>query len=259
LERARQQQPGLEIDAQHFARHVANAMALSASDRGCSLDELRAGDLYLACGCVLGDPVALARFDRLHLRSVKSHVWAIDTSKAELDELRQVLRARLLVRRAGAPPRLAEYSGKGSLAGWVSVAARRMALSRIRTMARERACADAIMAECAAPGADTDLAWTSTRHAGQLQSAIHAALGALEAQQRRLLRLHVIDGLSLSRIAVSHGVSQSTVSRWFDQVRQRVRLETQRWLSAAGLDSAEVAALARALESQLALDISSAL
>jgi RNA polymerase sigma-70 factor, ECF subfamily len=260
LARARQSHLDVAIEAAPFARHVASVLDLTASDRSVALAELRAGDLYLACGAVLGNPSALARFDRQYLQTLKSFVREIDTSEARLDELRQALRERLLVGPAGAPPRLAKYAGKGALAAWVGVAARRLALSSLGSRQHEQADGDAALAQCVAPASSADVVWARLQHADQFKAAILAALDVLEPRQRLILRLHLVDGVSLSRIAVSYAVSQSTVSRWFERARQRVRRETKHRLrTTGGLDSSEIASLARDLENHLDLGISSVL
>jgi RNA polymerase sigma-70 factor (ECF subfamily) len=80
------------------------------------LRSLVAPDLYLACACLLRVPQALAAFDAELLTRVPSYLTSIDTAPHFVDEVMAILRARLLVGRNDARPRIADYTGRGALA-----------------------------------------------------------------------------------------------------------------------------------------------
>src|SRR5215510_5887513 len=115
--------PAVDVPLDRFAAHVA---AAGADDAG--LDR-HGADLYLACACAAGDARALARFDEHVLAPAAAAVRSIDASPAFLDEVRQRVRAALLVP-DGAPAaaKLTAYAGRGPLRAWVGVTAVRTAL-----------------------------------------------------------------------------------------------------------------------------------
>ncbi|HWO14171.1 MAG TPA: sigma-70 family RNA polymerase sigma factor [Polyangiaceae bacterium] len=259
LSRAREAHPAIFVEAAAVARHLVRVCDAS-TDRLAQVLELRLPDLYLACACTLGTPAAIARFEALYLQRLRTFVRQIDAAPAQLDELKQRLRERVLVAQPGALPRIATYSGAGSLGSWVAIAARRLALASTRGVKPAQQPAEAVLAEQVAAGADAELDWARAEHAEAFRAALQTALKTLSARDRLLLRLHFVDGVSVTRIAASYGVSQSTVSRWLARAREHVRDEALRTLQASGhLNRAEFESLARVLQSRLELSISSVL
>jgi RNA polymerase sigma-70 factor (ECF subfamily) len=63
-------------------------------------------------------------------------VARVDRSPELRDEVRQILWQRLFVGTGAAAPRILSYAGRGPLAGWVAVAAQRIALDLRRDAAR---------------------------------------------------------------------------------------------------------------------------
>ena len=57
-----------------------------------------------------------------------------------------------------------------------------------------------------------------------------SALQSLDDRSRMVLRMYLIDGLSVARVAKAYGVSQSSVSRWLAKARETVLSETRRLL-----------------------------
>jgi RNA polymerase sigma-70 factor (ECF subfamily) len=255
---ARQTWPGVYIELEPFARHVAG-MIKTEQDLECGLDGLEVGDLYLACGCTLGVPAAVSAFDARHVAPLRTFVKEIDTSPARLDELRQMLRERLLTPSAMGPPRIVHYSGRGPLSSWVKVAARRLAITSLRGRKHEALAADAALAGRLA-GPDAELGALRGRYTEQFAAALRTALEQAPRRERLLLRLHLVDGMSLTRIAVAHGVSQSTVSRWLERARDDIRRRLQHELEQAlRLDAAEMVSIARLVQSQLDISLATVL
>jgi hypothetical protein len=72
--------------------------------------------------------------------------------------------------------------------------------------------------------------------------------------------MHLVDGLTLERIAKVYGVTHPTIMRWLEHARQRVLDEAKRRLrEVLPVSSTEFDSIARLLISQLDLDISLAL
>jgi hypothetical protein len=85
--------PDLTLTAAAFAARAAAVDATALATHG--------ADLFLAWACLAGDPVALRRFDDDVLRPASDGARAIDRAPAFLDEVRQRVRAHLLVGEGG--------------------------------------------------------------------------------------------------------------------------------------------------------------
>jgi RNA polymerase sigma-70 factor (ECF subfamily) len=77
-----------------YVRYVAER---AARGDGIRLEELHAGDLYLACACTAGDPQAIAALDRSLLSRVVVVLVRSGTPRAIAEEAVQRLRERLFV------------------------------------------------------------------------------------------------------------------------------------------------------------------
>ena len=219
------------------------------------------GDLLLAAGCARQDPLALASFEERYLRQLRSFVTEIDSSPARLDELKQLVRERLLVAEApGATPRIGSYTGRGTLGAWVQIVARRLALSSLRQkLPGELPDDDALEAQLLV-GTDPELDYIRLRYAHEFRQALEASLQELSSHERLLLRLHLVDGASLTRIADVYKVSQSTISRRLQQARDTIGARMKERLKAThGLTASEFESLLHLVESRFELSLARAL
>jgi RNA polymerase sigma-70 factor (ECF subfamily) len=257
-EAGQQRWPALAaLDRGDFAAHLAMHTPPDGEPLP-HLASLIAEDLYLACACLHNLPGAVEAFDAQYLSRVAAFVAHIDGSPAFVDELRQLLRERLLVRRADQPPRLACYSGRGALMVWVRVAAVRAALSERARYDAGRG-DDAVLDELA-DEATPELQLLRQRHAAALAQALRRAIAALPSEQRVILRMYFSSGQNTARIAAVLRVDRSTAARRLVAARQAVFDETRRLLQAdLPVDSDEFASLARSLHDQLNVSLGSLL
>src|SRR5262245_29918163 len=109
-------------------RLVVQLARVIGDDAAQGLSELYAEDFALGLACVDQLPGALTQVERLCGAAVDAAVARIDRSPELRDEVRQTLWQRLFVGTPGQAPRMLSYAGRGPLAGWVSVAAQRLAL-----------------------------------------------------------------------------------------------------------------------------------
>jgi RNA polymerase sigma-70 factor (ECF subfamily) len=94
------------------------------------------------------------------------------------------------------------------------------------------------------------------RHRPAFKAAFRAALASLEARERTLLRMQVVDGLSLERIGVIYAVNKSTVSRWLTRAQEQLMDETKSRLRAElALSGGELESLVRAMRSGIELSV----
>ena len=191
------------------------------------LSELYAEDFALGVACVDKLPGAITLVDRLCGGAVVAAVARVDRNPELRDEVRQILWQRLFVGTAAQAPRILSYAGRGPLAGWVAVAAQRIALDLRRDAARTVAAdpgADQLLPSNDHPEAD----YLRARYRAEFETAVSEALIALPDRDRLLLRLTTVSGLSHEQIANIYKVNQSTVSRWIARARAEVLEATER-------------------------------
>jgi RNA polymerase sigma-70 factor (ECF subfamily) len=112
----------------------------------------------------------------------------------------------------GPDPKIADYRGEGSLAGWVRAAALHTALS-LRRAAGRRADASPSPPEPLDPLLSPELAAIKERCQTEVNEALQRALAQLDVEDRMLLRFYYVDRLTLAKIAVLQGVAVSTIYR----------------------------------------------
>lgn len=245
--------PEVALDPLVFVAHLA-ARLPDEPDLAAAVGELHAADLYLACACALAEPRALACFNE-HFLAAVGRTWRTRHPLADFaDEVRQLLRVRLLVSDGGGPPRIAGYSGRGPLAAWVRMAATRLGLD-LRRRERPGVRDDELTLE--ARGDDPELEYLKTRYAGELNEALHTTLAALSSRTANVLRLHYQEGMTVDAIGTMYRVSGRTVQRWLAEARQTILAETRRLLSERlGLTDSRLDSLIGLVRSRLDISIS---
>ncbi|HUJ58810.1 MAG TPA: sigma-70 family RNA polymerase sigma factor [Kofleriaceae bacterium] len=239
--RGRAAWPDIAVDPAVFAAHVAHL----------DLPSEPHADLYLACACAHDDPGALATFDRELLGAVGKHIRRIDGSRELADEVRQLVRERLLVARDGERPRIAAYAGRGPLAAWVRVTAVRVALDVQRKRGGDPA-AGGSASQLAAGELDPEAALIRARYQRDYEAALREALGELTAKQRNLLRMHFVDGMTVERIGTAYRVHRATAARWIVELRRQLLDAIYHRLGAQlALGPSEFASLTAVVRSQL--------
>ena len=239
---ARDAWPAIDLALDVFVRHVAER-------RDDVPDAAAAADLYLACACARGDPVALEAFSSRYLRTLAPTLRRFDPSPAFADEVAQALSETLLVQRGGTPARIAEFRGRGTLAAWVRIAATRAAL---RLRGRERRALGEARDEVMAPDLPADVAYLKGRYRPEFEAALRAALEALSDRSRTLLRLHHVDGLSIDKIGAVYGVHRATAARWVAGARgELIESTRRRACERLGLGRTEAVSLMRVVASEL--------
>jgi RNA polymerase sigma-70 factor (ECF subfamily) len=228
-EEARAAWPAIDLDEQIFAAHVASKLAPDARPE--DVDRLDAAGLYLACACARAVPSALAEFNLRILSKVPEFLARIHASSALPDEVRQILSERLLVGASGEPPRIATYSGEGSLAAWVRVAAVRTALNVLEKMDEKLARADSDAVERVKAPTTPEHEVARVTQGAMFREVLEQAVSALPAQQRTALRLHFVEGLTGDEVGERLGISRATVVRWLSTARTFLLRETKRLLT----------------------------
>lgn len=211
-------------------------------------------DLFLACGCITGDPAAIAAFERELTPIIDKAVASFGAQAAE--EVRQGLRASLLVDHRGRGPLLQEYRGEGALRRWLRVVAVREATRLYHLVKREGPSEDdALFDSLVGPG-DAGAELVGRDAAQKFRAAFSTALAELPPRERTALRLHVVDGLTIDQIAPAFDVHRATVARWIGAARDTALAETRRHLMRElGLGAGEADSLIRAAQSKVDLSL----
>ncbi|WP_434386788.1 sigma-70 family RNA polymerase sigma factor [Melittangium boletus] len=246
--------PGVRLSPERFLRHLARHLPEPQAPED-ALARLHAADLYLACACAEGEPQALLAFEQHVLRKVPARLGPLPAST--VDELLQGLRQRLLLGVGDAPPRIADYAGRGPLRAWVRIVAARLVAVLAEQGGRERPTAEPpeALTQLLAPD-DPERALVRAASNEVLSEALKAALAALPERQRALLRLHHLHGLTMDRLATMYGESRSNIARHVAQARERLLRLTRHELQARlKLEDRELESLLGLVTSRLDLSL----
>jgi RNA polymerase sigma-70 factor, ECF subfamily len=257
LETARAAWPDVRVEDAEVLEYVAARLPEDgAPDAATRLAEMHVSDLYLACACARGDDRALKAFDVHFLPEVASFVAQIDRSPSFAVEVRQQLREKLFFHVEGEAPKIADFTGRGPLGGWLRVAAVRTALNLRRSRKDHDDANDPAGPALVPPTPDPELDYLKTRYGRELREALVTTLANLPADERNVLRMHYIDGLNIDEVGTAYRVHRSTVARWLSASREKILKETKRALGEKlHLDRGEVESMIGLVQSQLDVSI----
>jgi RNA polymerase sigma-70 factor (ECF subfamily) len=241
--------PGVEISPEIFADFVK---ARPTEDDA----SLRGADLYLACACSRGDDRALRAFEAAYFSEVDVALARIRT-RATLDEAKQLVRDRLFVGSEGAPPRIAQYSGRGDLRNWFRVAVVRMLLNVATRAPKEHPLDDETMDAIPAPNPSPELDHLRRRYRDEFKRAFDDGVASLDERDRVLLRYAFCDDLNVDEIGAIYGVHRATAGRWVQKARTRLFETVQATLRARlKVSTEEIESIVRLIDSNLDWTIS---
>lgn len=205
------------IDAVSFAE----AIWRRGRDRE-GLLALKLDDLLLAEACLDGDAAALRELDALLERTTRA--LGRRATGSEQDELQQQLRIRLLVAQGDSGPKLAHYGARGPLAGYVRVVA--VNLLNTAQAPRPPASDSGLVALPDALDWESGVLRVDQQH--HFREAFRKAVAGLTVRQRALLRLNLLDGLTIDELAPLYGSHRSSVARWLADAKSTLEAETRR-------------------------------
>src|SRR6185437_1226799 len=245
------------LDDATFVRHLARVLQRESKDPG-ALAALAIEDLYLACGCLEGDASAAATVRTRYRATIHEAVGGI-VSPAEAEDVREQFLQDLLVGTEAAEPKIAGYSWKASLKRWLGVSARRVALMWLRRHQTEGRVQRAVAVDRA--GEDdpsVESKYIKERYRGAFEEALEEALQRLPERDRVVLRLCLVNGVTVAKIGEIYKVSQSTISRWLAAARSTLLDDIKETLRCRlGASSTELASLARMVASRLDVTLAS--
>jgi len=245
--RGRSAWPAIAITRVRFVAYVL----ARAGDDADALRRLHAADLYLACGCAHGDPAAVAAFDRDYIGALGATLARVGARGAQADEVKQALRAQMLVAPAGGVPAIASYTGRGDLHGWLRISAAREAIRLLRRDARAAPFDDDVLAARSLQ-IDVELDHLKRTYRAEFRDAFRDALCGLDERERNLLRHRFCDGLNVEQIGAIYRVHRATAARWVAAAQSSLARATRRSLrDRLHVDAREVSSILRLIESRL--------
>ncbi|MFN2406814.1 MAG: RNA polymerase sigma factor [Pyrinomonadaceae bacterium] len=205
------------------------------------MDEMQADDLCLIIACERGDESAWTDLVERFRGTVRSAARSASANEDAAEDLAQSIWAELhglRVREDGRPAsKLAYYSGRGSLAGWLRAVVAQLSVDTFRKQSKlvqteeetdlERLARDARIGESstfAAPAIQNPEQSLSNQFAqNDLQNALTQAVRELGAEDRLLVKLYYFDNLRLREAGVVLGVHEATASRRLTRIQTDLR------------------------------------
>jgi RNA polymerase sigma-70 factor (ECF subfamily) len=94
------------------------------------------------------------------------------------------------------------------------------------------------------------------QHREQLKEELERAIGTLDARERALLRLSLVERLGIDAIATAYGAHRATVARWLAAARERLSSVVRERLSERWqLEPDELGELRALIESHVDLSL----
>jgi len=223
------------------------------------VDELRADDLCLIVACERGDEKAwedlVANFDS----TVKSAARKMSANSEDAEDLASSIWAELYGLRQDADgnkkSKLAYYSGRGSLAGWLRAVVSQLAIDQYRKQSKfvqiEESREFENIAEESSNHTGNDQVvhhtdspeelLTAKQTSADVSAALRTAIDALADEDRLIVKLYYFEELKLKDIAATFGYHEATASRKLVRVQSEIRKTVERELRKAhGWNDGEV-------------------
>lgn len=223
----------------------ADSAEVSAREIEGFIDALHADDLCLIVACERGDQAAWSDLVGRYESTVRGAARNAASNEDAAEDLAQSIWAELHGLRARADGRpagkLAYYSGRGSLGGWLRAVVGQLAVDQYRRQSRlvqteedadfdrmaqdAQATDNAFSITHAAPGPEEALTERSAAH--DVEEALAQAMRELPAEDRLLVKLYYFDGLKLREAGAVMGVHEATASRRLTRIHGEVRARVE--------------------------------
>ena len=212
------------------------------------VEEIRADDLCLIIACERGDEKAwedlVANFDP----AVKSAARKMTANSEDAEDLAGSIWAELYGLRQDAEgnkkSKLAYYSGRGSLAGWLRAVVSQLAVDEFRKQSKfvqieenrefenlaEDASHDSNNSQVLHHELNPEELLTEQQTTADVSTALRAAIGTLEDEDRLILKMYYFDDLKLKDIAATFGYHEATASRKLVRVQSEIRKAVEKEL-----------------------------
>jgi len=200
------------------------------------IDELQADDLCLIIACERGDENAWTDLVERFTATVRSAARSTSANEDAAEDLAQSIWAELYglrTRKDGMPKsKLAYYSGRGSLAGWLRAVVAQLAVDTFRKQSRlVQTEEDTDLDRLARLDGQSRVAVLPTPEEAMsnrfaqldMQKALNQAVQELAAEDRLLVKLYYFDNLRLREAGAALGVHEATASRRLTRIQSDLR------------------------------------
>jgi RNA polymerase sigma-70 factor (ECF subfamily) len=212
----------------------------SKTDISKFIDEMQADDLCLIIACESGDENAWNDLVERFTATVRSAARSASSNEDAAEDLAQSIWAELYglrTKKDGKPAsKLAYYSGRGSLAGWLRAVVAQLAVDVFRKQSRlvqteedtdlDRLARDAnigegqpVLGRIPTPEESISNRFAQT----DMQQALNRAVQELVAEDRLLVKLYYFDNLRLREAGAVLGVHEATASRRLTRIQTDLR------------------------------------
>lgn len=214
------------------------------------VEEIRSDDLCLVIACERGDETAwedlVANFDS----TVKSAARKISSNNEDAEDLAGSIWAELYGLRTDADgnkkSKLAYYSGRGSLAGWLRAVVSQLAVDQFRKQSKfvqieedrefenlANAAAESSNNGFIARRDNPEELLSNERTASDVADALGSVIAGLDPEDRLIIKLYYFDDLKLKEIATAFGYHEATASRKVTRVQADIRKGVEKALRAS--------------------------
>ncbi len=213
---------------------------IQTTDIKAFIGEIRADDLCLIIACEKGDEKAWEDLVRDFDSTVKSAARKMTSSSEDAEDLASSIWAELYGLRVDAAgkkkSKLAYYSGRGSLAGWLRAVVSQLAVDEFRKQAKfvqveedrefENLANEAAASDnhhFVAHSDNPEELFSSSQTSGDVSAALASAIESLEPEDRLILKMYYFDDLKLKEIAATFGYHEATASRKLTRIQSEIR------------------------------------
>jgi RNA polymerase sigma-70 factor, ECF subfamily len=214
VDEGRARWPSVRVDERAYVRFLRDTTG------GSPTDGVRA-ERWLTFACGQGDEAAIAAFEREYLADALQAVRSLG-SEALVGDVEGRVRRALFVAEKGRPPKILEYSGRGSLKKWVRTVALRVALPLQERSRREQALQDLPAGDPRLVTSDPELQFLKGRYRADFRAAFARAISLLPMDDAHVLRLSALENLSIDEIARLYGVHRATAARRVTRAKDAV-------------------------------------
>lgn len=210
----------------------------AAADVNDFVDNLQADDLCLIMACEQGNETAWADLVERFGSTVRSAARSVSANEEGAEDLAQSIWAELhglRLRQDGKPAsKLAYYSGRGSLAGWLRAVVGQLAVDQHRKQSRlvqteDDSDFDRLIQRDEQSWSghgerlNPEMEVSDKRASADLQKALAVSISNLSDEDRLLVKLYYFDGLKLREAGAILGVHEATASRRLTRIHTDLR------------------------------------
>jgi RNA polymerase sigma-70 factor (ECF subfamily) len=203
------------------------------------LMSLRVEELALARACAAGHNLAWEIFLTRYREKLYQAALRIAREDSAARELADGLYAELYgvsTREGERVSKLASYTGRGSLEGWLRTVLAQEFVNRYRRTKRLVSLDEEIEEGAQFAAREPE---PSSSGDSRLESCTDEALAALSSEDRLVLAAYYLDGRTLAEVARMLGVHESTISRKVDKLAKSLRKKIVAGMMRQGVDRRE--------------------